>query len=198
MFKETSPNINMALPKFPSLKPRGLTRSQKKYWGLLLFLARLLMLSIPLYIVLSLPGLLLPLQSLVAHNSAHLLSLSLPAASQGTLITIQSPNGFQFLISGDCTGWKSMLFLFALIFAVPAVPLTRRLLGLLVGIPMIYLGNLLRILAIVLIQQSWGTPAAEIFHAWFWGPGLIALVLLVWGAWLWACKSRKSRPRPSI
>lgn len=170
--------------KFPN--PEKLTPGQKSLWRTFLFLIRLLILSIPLYMILSLPGLLLPLQSLVTHNSVSLLSLSYPVSYENVLIEIQSPgNEFQFVVSEDCTGWKSMLFLFALIFATLGVSLRKRLLGLVIGIPVIYLGNLFRILLIVLIQQNWGAPAAELFHVYFWSLGLIALVLLAWGLWLW-------------
>lgn len=168
------------------LRLKNLNPRQQKLWNTFLFLLRLLILSIPLYIMLSLPGLLLPLQSMVTHNSVSLLSLNYPVSNENVLIRINTPgNEFQFLVSEDCTGWKSMLFLFALMFATLAVPLKKRLLGLLIGIPIIYLGNLSRILLIVLIQQAWGTPAAQLFHTWFWSLGLISLVLLVWVAWLW-------------
>ncbi len=172
--------------KFQNIGPKNPTSGQQRLWNLLTFLLRLLALSIPLYLVLSLPGLLLPLQSLVTHNSALLLSLSYPVSQENLLIRIRSPgNELRFLVSEDCTGWKSMLFLFALIFAVPGILPRKRLPGIVIGVPLIYLGNLLSILLIVLIQQNWGTPAAEIFHTWLWSLGLIALVLLVWVVWLW-------------
>ena len=170
--------------KFP--KPKKLTPRQQGLWNTLHFLIRLLILSIPLYIILSLPGVLMPIQSMVTHNSVFLLSLNYPVSHENFFVEIQSPgNELRFLISEDCTGWKSMLFLFALVFATLGVSLKKRLLGLLIGIPIIYLGNLSRIFMIVFIQQNWGTLAAEIFHTWLWSLGLIALVILVWIAWLW-------------
>lgn len=171
--------------KFRNFKLKNLTPGQQRLWNTLHFLLRLLILSIPLYIMLSIPGVLFPLQGLVTNNAVSLLSLAYPVSNQNILIEIQSPGTeFQFLISEDCTGWKSMLFLFALVFAVPGVILRKRLLGLLAGIPLIYLGNLLRIFLIVWVQQSWGTPAAEFFHVWLWSLGLITLVILIWIIWL--------------
>ena len=123
-----------------------------------------------------------PLQVSVASTTNWALtSLGWTVEQEGAFL---NANGFTFLLDQDCTGWKSMVFLFALLFATLGVSLRKRLLGLLVGIPVIWLGNLGRVLGTVFVQASWGTETALLVHDWLWQLGLIALVLLVWIAWL--------------
>ena len=99
---------------------------------------------------------------------------------------------FIFMINEDCTGWKSMLFLFALIFSVPGIALKKRLFGLVIGIPLIWIGNIARIVGVVLAQESYGVQTALIIHDYLWQLGLIAIVIIIWVVWLsWARKQKK-------
>ena len=80
-----------------------------------------------------------------------------------------------------------MVFLGAMVLAVPAVAWKRRAIGLAIGIPLIYLGNLARIVGIVLAEQAWGYEAAIVTHDWLWRFGLVAIVLGIWILWMrWA------------
>jgi exosortase/archaeosortase family protein len=164
-----------------------LSPSQERQWKLLQFLARLAALSVPLYIIIALAVDLSALQLAVAGNSAWLLGFMGNQVSQdGVLVGVGvlEGSGFSFAISPDCTGWKSMLFLFGLIFAVPAVAWKRRLIGLALGLPAIWLVNLLRITSAVYAQQAWGIEAAMVLHDVWWQLGLAAAVLAIWYAWL--------------
>lgn len=161
------------------------SREQERLWETFLFLIKILILAIPLYVILSFQGLLYPLQELVSRNVYLILKyLGFQATRHDFLITIHGVNPFLFLVSEDCTGWKSMLFLTALILAVPKVSWIKRLLGMTFGISLIYLGNLLRILAIVHIEQVYGLELANLIHDYLWQAGMISLVLLIWVAWL--------------
>jgi len=158
---------------------------QERLWETLLFLIKILVFAIPLYLILTFQGVLYPLQGVVSHNIYLILkSLGFDVFRDGFLIGIQGGNPFVFMISEDCTGWKSMLFLTALIVAVPGVLKRKRVMGLIFGIPLIYLGNLLRILLIVQIQQAYGLEFANVVHDYLWQAGLISLVLLIWVSWL--------------
>lgn len=162
-----------------------LSPSQERQWKLLQFLARLAALSVPLYMIIALAIDLSALQLAVAGNSAWLLGVMGNQVSQeGVLVGVGTLEGagFSFTISPDCTGWKSMLFLFGLIFAVPAVACKRRLLGLAAGIPVLWGVNLLRIVSAVYAQQAWGIEAAMVLHDVWWQLGLAAAVLAVWYA----------------
>ena len=159
-----------------------LSKEQKKLYETLLFIAKLIIFSIPLYIILNLQGLLLPLQMLVTNNVYLILkSIGFNAMKNGILLTGE---GIAFFISEDCTGWKSMLFLAALLFAVPKVPKMKRFIGLLIGIPIIYIGNLYRILLVVFVWKVYGQGASNLLHDYLWQIGLVSLVLVIWIIWL--------------
>jgi exosortase/archaeosortase family protein len=49
---------------------------------------------------------------------------------------------------------------------------------------LIYLGNLVRIILIVLVEQTYGTNIAMVIHDYLWQLGLISLVLIIWVFWL--------------
>jgi exosortase/archaeosortase family protein len=179
------------------LKKSRLTKQQERLWNTLIFMIKLLLFSIPMYVLLTFSQVMLPLQSAVSSNTVFLLRLmGFDAGTQGLFISISGANPFIFLVSEDCTGWKSMLFLIALVSAVPAVAMRKRLTGFLIGIPIIYAGNLARIILVVIIEQSFGLPAAILFHDVLWQLGLIALVLAVWLAWfLWVRKAGHTKPK---
>ncbi len=170
-----------------------LTGRQKRLWHVLEFLIRLIILSIPLYLVLILAVDLAPLQEVVATHSASLLRLlGKEVLRDGYHILVGSgPGAFQFMINADCTGWKSMLFLFALMFAVPGIAMKKRLAGLVIGIPVIWIGNLARIIGVVAAEAAWGLDMAMAIHDYGYRLGLVALVLAVWIAWLKLSRRRE-------
>ena len=167
------------LPSWTSrMSPR-----QQGMWRGLQFLVRLIILSLPLYLVIWLGVNLYPLQVAAASHSAWVLQATgNNVIQQGTGLMVNS--SFEFFIIPDCTGWKSMLFLFALILAVPGVALTKRLAGLAVGLPLVWLGNLGRIVGVVGSQALWGTDAAMLIHDTAFQLGLVAMVLGLWLCWL--------------
>jgi exosortase/archaeosortase family protein len=159
-----------------------LDKNQKKLFETLLFLVKLLVFAIPLYIIMSFQGVLSPLQEIVTQNIQSILQfLGFNVSRDAFLITA---NDVAFFISEDCTGWKSMLLLAALVFAVPKVRMKKRVIGVALGIPAIYIGNLARILAVVLAWHNYGFEFASAIHDYFWQAGLISLVLALWVSWL--------------
>jgi exosortase/archaeosortase family protein len=173
-----------------------LTPRQARLWGILAFLLRLCLLSIPLYLVIWLGVDLWAMQVAAASQSGWLLqAMGYRVVQEGAGLTV---NGFTFFIIPDCTGWKSMLFLFALVFAVPAISLRKRLAGLALGIPLIWLGNLGRVAGVVLAQGAWGTEGAMLIHDWLFQAGLVSLVLGIWLAWLLWARGRISVNIPAF
>ncbi len=167
----------MKLPK--------LTKGQKRQWEILQFLLRLLVLAVPLYVILWLNPSFLPIQNTVAdHSYAILTAMGLDVDRNDLVLTIGTSEPFAIYIGPDCTGWKSTVAYFALLFATLGASMRKRILGLLVGIPLIYAGNLSRIVVAVLIERTWGREAAMFFHDFLWQVGLIALVIILWLAWL--------------
>jgi exosortase/archaeosortase family protein len=169
------------------MKPRKpkFSRKQKRLWNIQMFLLRLVLFSIPLYLIILLNIDLSPAQRVIAGQTEWILkSLGFETARDGLLIKVGIENPFIFFIGPDCVGWKSMLFYAALIMATLGVSIRKRILGIAAGIPIIYSGNLARITAVVLIERSYGFDAAMLFHDWLWQAGLMAVILITWLVWL--------------
>jgi exosortase/archaeosortase family protein len=167
------------------MKLPHLSKEDKKLWNVLLFLVRFMLLSIPLYLVLLFDISLMPLQHAVSGSTLFMLrAAGFTAHSEGLVMYVGEPDPFIFQTGPDCTAWKSMLCFIALVLATLGVTVRRRLLGLLAGIPLIYIGNLARIFGVVVLEDAYGLEAAMLIHDWLWQAGLISLVLLLWLAWL--------------
>ena len=179
------------LGKFSDVK---MTPEQKKLWDILWFLIRLLILAIPLYLVIFLAVDMTSLQVTVASQTSYILdNLGFNVMQDGYHIIVGTiENHFYFMINEDCTGWKSMLFLFALIFAVPAIAWKNRLAGLIVGIVIVWVANLGRVLGVVLAERMWGLDFAMALHDYGYRLGMIAVVLLVWLVWLSLSRENKN------
>ena len=166
-----------------------LDRRQKRIYLTILFLLRLIVLSIPLYFALAFADLYV-LQMAVASQTHYILGLlGYPVTQDEFTLHVSSNEPFTFFISEDSTGWKSMLFFFALVVAVPdmgkrKIRLGKRAIALAIGLPIIWLGNLARVTGIVLVQQGYGFEAAMFFHDYVYRVGLVALVLVLWAIWL--------------
>lgn len=162
-----------------------LDSDRQRLWETFVFLMKVIVLSIPLYIVIAFSVSLAPLQHLdVAVSSAVLRAMGYTVQQDGAFVTVGSQKPFSFYLTEDCTAWKSMLFLFALIFAVPAVSLKKRLLGLGFGIPVLWLGNQARILGVVLTERATSVQFAMFTHDYFWRVFLVFLVLGIWAVWM--------------
>ena len=166
-------------------KAKRLTKKQERLFETLHFIIRFLVLSIPLYLILWLNPAMDAIQYVVAdHASWALEALSFPVIRDGLVLSVGSGVPFLVYIGPDCIGWKSALCFIALVLASLGVSMRKRVLGLAIGIPVIYLGNLLRIIVVVLVERSFGLDAALLVHDWLWQAGLIALVLAAWLVWL--------------
>lgn len=166
---------------------KKLTEKQKRLWGLQLFLLRFLVLAIPLYLVLTFGIDMWPVQLEVARESAWVIGLLgyNPAMyGAGVLADSSGSAPFFFVISPDCTGWKSMLFFVALLFAVPKRPWKSRVAGVVAGIAILWAINIFRVAAVVLIYSSLGLGAAMAVHDYLWQIGMGLAALLIWIAWL--------------
>jgi len=163
----------------------GLTARQEKLFDTLIFLLKVLVLSIPLYFIIIFSVSLAPLQQLDgAVSSSVLRVMGQTVLQNGAYLTVGTQNPFMFYLSEDCTAWKSILFLFALIFAVPAVSMGKRLIGLGLGAPVLWLGNQARIVGVVLTERATTVQFAMFTHDYFWRAFLVLLVLGLWLAWM--------------
>ncbi len=158
----------------------------KRLHETLVFLVRLLALSIPLYLINRFVDL-APLQVATAAQASAILNwLGAANVQHGAAVTLlQCANGpYTFLISPDSTAWKSLIFFPALVLAVPAITWKKRLTGLAIGLPVLWIANLVRVLAIAYAAMQYGEAVALVTHDILWRFGLVAVVFLLWVLWL--------------
>ena len=108
-------------------------------------------------------GFILNLFGMNAHTSGPLLNL----------------NKFSISVVAECTGLFEMFIFLAAILAFPA-NYKKKLLGLLFGIPVLYIFNILRMIGITVLG-NWNPKTFKFFHLYFWQ---VAGILIIGGMWL--------------
>jgi len=178
-------------------KNKHLGKQERQLKDTLIFLVKLLMLALPLHLIVWLSVGMAPLQEAASSELAWALKgLGYSVEREGFMFFVSGglPAPFVFYIVEDCTAWKTMLFLAALIVAVPAVAWKRRLVGVALGLPALWLLNLARNVSVVLIERTWGYGTAMAVHDWLWKLGMVLAVLALWLAWWrWARSGRGRR-----
>jgi len=153
---------------------------------ILWFLLRFNLLSIPLYIAIYTGLSFLPLQIFLAQVTTEILKAqdyNLVQSEQ--MIVVNADNSFYTIeVSWDSTGWKSLYALFALVVAVPAINMTDKLRFLSIGLPTIFILNLIRITTTILVALNLGFQYFDIVHTILWREGLILAVVLLWYFWV--------------
>ena len=157
---------------------------KKDAYRILIFLVKFNLFAIPLYLIIISGFQLGFLKDLTTGFSFALLrTTGIDASLSGNLIAVPIENGsFAAVIDWDCTGWKSMLALFALIFATD-FSLRKKLYGL-VFIPLVYFVNMLRIWFMFYFVSGFGLLYYNIVHAIIWSWGLIVVILVFWVMWM--------------
>jgi len=180
------------------LKER-IKKKDKRLYDALIFLIKFNILAIPMYLIIIFSLSFAPLQEATAQISTSLIPDS---SVSGTMIVIPMEGGsWAADINWDCTGWKSMYALFALIFATPFA-LGKKLWGLLL-IPLVCLINIFRIVFMFLFVKTYGLANYELVHATLWSWGLVAAILILWIVWIkffkdWklpGCGNKYKQPR---
>lgn len=104
-----------------------------------------------------------------------------------------SYRGFSVKIIDECTGLFEM-FIYLVAVGAVATSIRRKAIGLLIGLPVIYLFNVIRIWVLLLA----GARSFELFdflHLYLWQATLILIIGSVWIAWLYLVVFReKKRP----
>jgi exosortase H (IPTLxxWG-CTERM-specific) len=100
-------------------------------------------------------------------------------AQSGRLVTFES---FPVMIVGECIGLLEFMIYTAAVFAFPAT-WRERLIGLVCGLPLLYLFNVVRI-GVLLVVGSRDAELFEFFHIYFWQTTLVLLVGGVWLLWV--------------
>ncbi len=175
-----------------------LSREQGRLWYVFVFLARMTLLSIPLYIILwANPGMEF-LQYAVRDNvvlTANLMGID--TKIDGFYVNLNTVDGpVSIDIGADCTGWKSAVAYLALVLAVPKVKNKKRLIAM-AGIPVIYAVNIGRIVFLLWVSINMGFGYFRVFHEYLWKLGMSLVVIAVWYVWL-TKKVGKTKPEKFI
>ncbi len=142
-----------------------------------------LMLCLALYLVYYLTtglGLMLHMRSATAWVLASLFSLAgMDVVVKGTVLSV---NGFTLDIIDECTAVFPAIIYCSCVLAYPA-GMKKKSLGILIGVPALYLINLLRIavLAIVGIHHP---GIVEFVHVYLWQGSFIIFVVVLFLVWL--------------
>ncbi|MEM7821338.1 MAG: exosortase/archaeosortase family protein [Candidatus Aenigmatarchaeota archaeon] len=157
----------------------------KTYFPLISFLLRLNILLIPLYLSfflnISFPHIQIFLANIITRV---LVGLGYNSKTEGYFITIFSGENVNIEINADCTGWKSIYTLTALIIATPYSSLNKKIFFLIISLPSLFFLNFIRILSTILLSLIFGLQYFETVHNLLWREGMIAIVLLIWYFWL--------------
>lgn len=165
---------------------KNFSPTQKKMWGMLVFLLRFTALAAPLHFLIWLNFDATAVQLVTARATAWLLSLfPVEFSRQGILFLVTTPSGLLGVeIVKDCVGWKAALALFGLVFAVRGVVIRQRLLALVFGLPVIFAGNVVRLATTMALPAIYGLEIFDVIHSFLWQWGLVLLILAVWAIWL--------------
>ncbi|MCK5474082.1 MAG: exosortase/archaeosortase family protein [Candidatus Aenigmarchaeota archaeon] len=168
---------------FEKKATKKFTATQARLWEALVFVARFMLLALPFYFVLWINFDAYFLQVLTAKTVAYLLGiLNVVVELQGHILYIPQAEWTVEIIK-DCVGWKSVMALWGLIFATRNIAFKKRIYGVVLGIPLIFAGNVIRIASSIWLSIVFGLDKFSIIHDMLWQWGLIALVLGIW--WFW-------------
>ncbi len=126
------------------------------------------------------------IQEIIASQVSSMLSLmNVPHSHEYFHIFMKVDNSmYDLAIDRDCIGWKSCLLFFALVFAVPSIPLKKRILGILIFSPILYIVNIARLATTFYLGYIYGAKVLDVVHEYLWREGLAFFVFLSWILWL--------------
>jgi exosortase H (IPTLxxWG-CTERM-specific) len=120
------------------------------------------------------------LTSLTAQIQYYVLRLFTSAVTlEGNLVYL---DGFAVRIIEECTGLFEVVIFMAAVFAFPTT-WAKKAIGLGMGIPLLYLINVVRIL-VLLVVGRYQPSIFEFMHLYFWQATLILMITSVWLLWI--------------
>jgi archaeosortase B (VPXXXP-CTERM-specific) len=131
-----------------------------------------------------------PMMQATAHIVGFVLSIFTNNVSYNGAHCIMQ--GFAVEIIDECTGLLEMVIFLAAVLSF-GTTIRKKALGLLMGIPAIYLFNVLRIIVLVLVGAYW-PGAFDFMHTYFWQVTLILMIGSVWVGWLYLVVYREKNP----
>lgn len=159
----------------------GLDERNKVLFDTLDFLVRLMVLAAPFYVLLWKgwnPVWLRTLNAAISHTI-----LTLVGVETGHIGTFVAGEAIVVDVSVDSTGWKSMIAVTALMLATVGEKMRKRAYGIIVGLTIVFIGNIARITSMMYAVEVYGADY-EFIHTFLWRWGLTILVFVVWVLWL--------------
>ncbi|MCD6381777.1 MAG: exosortase/archaeosortase family protein [Candidatus Aenigmarchaeota archaeon] len=149
----------------------------------LIFIIKLNIFLIPIYIIPTMSTSLYFLQKFIAISVLDILKFfGIKASLSGLLLTIETVSGsFGGFIDFDCTGWKSIVVFLALIFSTPS-KLKDKLSGIILS-PIFIFANIIRISLVFLSVSIFGPESFSYIHYISW-TFLLVLIILLWIEWI--------------
>lgn len=153
---------------------------EEKLKETLIFLIKLCVLSIPLYLVIFLRIDLGFLQDFITFHLVHFLNfVGVESHRQGFNIILSNST---IVINKDCTGWKGLLFFTALVLSTK-VSRRKMIFEILVGLPSLFSVNIFRIVLMIWIGSSSVSNLFSFFHDLLWQFSMVFIVLMLWFIW---------------
>lgn len=150
------------------------------------FLIKFNLLAIPMYIAIFLNVEFYPLQLMLTELVYGILAaFGYEVVKDGIMLTFVSPAAVATVVMGvDCTAWKSMYALAALMLASPVANNLKKWKHILLGILAVFALNIVRVVSTILAGYHFGMDFLEIVHTLLWREGLIFAVIAIWLFWL--------------
>ncbi len=111
----------------------------------------------------------------------------------GNLVSL---DGFAVRIIEECTGIFEVIIFAAAVLAFPTTGL-KKLIGLGLGVPILYAFNVMRIL-VLLVVGRYKPSIFEFMHLYFWQATLILMITSVWLLWIFKVVRHETETVPSI
>lgn len=129
------------------------------------------------------------LMDLTAFVTGGTLSLFLDGVTySGRYVSYE---GFPVEIIDECTGLFEMLIYLAAVLSF-STTIKKKLIGAAIGVPAIYVFNIVRIAVLLLIGAE-SQAAFEFMHLYLWQITLIIMIATVWVGWLYLVVYREKR-----
>ncbi|HEX32852.1 MAG TPA: exosortase/archaeosortase family protein [Candidatus Aenigmarchaeota archaeon] len=165
-----------------------LNKFNTKLYTAFLFFLRLVIFSVPLYLMIWLNIDMFYLEYLQANVTSSVLTklgynntLEIITDTQYTGLPIPALvfDAFTIGIGRPCTGIRSVLAFLALVFAMVNIDMKRKIVALLF-VPIIFMVNVFRLVTTVILGYKFGL---EFVHSFLWQWGMLLVILLFWLAW---------------
>jgi exosortase H (IPTLxxWG-CTERM-specific) len=114
-----------------------------------------------------------------------------PVSLSGRIVTI---HGFAVEVIEECTGIYEMLLFAAAVLAFPSTWKSKGL-GFLMGLPLIYFFNILRIVFLAVIGVHFRS-LFDFMHIYFWQATLVVIIVTVWFLWIRLVATRAKQTSP--